>query len=160
MRLEGSCKCGAVRYTVNSATPYPYMRCYCSICRKTDGGGGYAINLGADMGTLDVQGEDNVSHFCSVNNGEPSQSRRHFCTHCGSPLWAWDPRWPELVHPHASSVDTDLPVPPQTVHIMLGSKASWVQPHIEAGDLAFDGYPEESIADWHRRHGLIDGDSE
>jgi len=26
------------------------MRCYCSICRKTAGGGGYAINLGASTG--------------------------------------------------------------------------------------------------------------
>jgi hypothetical protein len=44
MRLEGSCHCGAVRFRVESHTPYPYMRCYCSICRKTQGGGGYAVN--------------------------------------------------------------------------------------------------------------------
>ena len=38
---EGSCHCGAVKFSLQSHTPYPYMRCYCSICRKTGGGGGY-----------------------------------------------------------------------------------------------------------------------
>ncbi len=45
MLLEGSCHCGAVKFSVESYTPYPYMRCYCSICRKTAGGGGYTINI-------------------------------------------------------------------------------------------------------------------
>ena len=45
MRLEGSCRCGAISFSVNSHTPYPYQRCYCSICRKSAGGGGYAINI-------------------------------------------------------------------------------------------------------------------
>ena len=43
MKLTGSCHCGSVRFTVESAQPVPFMRCYCSICRKTAGGGGYAI---------------------------------------------------------------------------------------------------------------------
>ncbi|MGI9046838.1 MAG: GFA family protein, partial [Burkholderiales bacterium] len=40
MKLEGSCHCGAVRFRVESAHLYPFMRCYCSICRKTAGAGG------------------------------------------------------------------------------------------------------------------------
>jgi hypothetical protein len=28
-------------------SPVPFLHCHCSICRKTAGGGGYAINLGA-----------------------------------------------------------------------------------------------------------------
>jgi len=27
-------------------------------------------------------------------------------------------------------------------------------PDLRAGDAAFDEYPQESLADWHRRHGL------
>ena len=46
MRLEGSCHCGAVRFTVEAPHPYPFSLCYCSICRKTAGAGGHAINLG------------------------------------------------------------------------------------------------------------------
>ena len=58
MLLEGSCRCGAVRFRVESPEPYPFMRCYCSICRKTVGGGGYAINDGALSDTL--EGEENL----------------------------------------------------------------------------------------------------
>ena len=48
MVLEGSCHCRAVQFSLQSKTPCPYMQCYCSICRKTAGGGGYAINLGGE----------------------------------------------------------------------------------------------------------------
>jgi len=40
MKLEGSCHCQSVRFTVESKAPYPYAHCYCSICRKTQGGAG------------------------------------------------------------------------------------------------------------------------
>src|SRR5512138_2249626 len=63
MKLEGSCHCKAVRFTVEAPSPVPFMRCYCSICRKTAGGGGYAINLGAARDTLRVDGEDALSVY-------------------------------------------------------------------------------------------------
>ncbi len=158
MRLEGSCHCGAVRFSLQSATPQPYMRCYCSICRKTAGGGGYAINLGGDAATLEVSGEEALSVYRARvdSHGEPSEARRHFCGHCGSALWVYDPRWPDLVHPFASAIDTALPVPPERVHIMLGSKANWVEVPEGARERHFEEYPEESIADWHARQGLTD----
>ena len=40
MHLEGSCHCGKVRFSVKAPHPYPFNLCYCSICRKTAGGGG------------------------------------------------------------------------------------------------------------------------
>ena len=58
MRLQGSCHCGAVRFSLESEHPYPFNLCYCSICRKTAGGGGFAINLGGSYETLSVEGED------------------------------------------------------------------------------------------------------
>ena len=42
MLLEGSCHCGAVHFRLRSRHPYPFNLCYCSICRKTAGGGGFA----------------------------------------------------------------------------------------------------------------------
>ncbi len=154
MHLEGSCHCGAVRFSVESHTPYPYMRCYCSICRKTAGGGGYVINLMGDAATLEVEGEDSISVYQAVISGETSAARRHFCKNCGSALWVWDPRWPELVHPFASAIDTPLPEPPQRVHIMLGSKPAWVAVPDGPDQAHFDEYPEDSIAAWHAAHGL------
>lgn len=160
MHLEGSCHCGRVKFSLNAPHPYPFNLCYCSICRKTGGGGGYAINIGGEYASLQVQGEEHVSVYqariADPQTGALKQSpgRRHFCKHCGSALWMWDPRWPELVHPLASAIDTDLPVPSERTHMMLGSKANWVQVHRGPRDQCFDAYPQESLADWHRRQGL------
>ena len=156
--LEGGCRCGAVRFTVLSHTPHPFMRCYCTICRKTAGGGGYAINLGAVNKTLKVEGGDALAVYrAEIERGgacEVSTGRRHFCSRCASALWLYDPTWPELVHPFASAIDSDLPTPPDSVHIMLADKPAWVVPQIGPNDACFDGYPEESIEGWHRKHGL------
>ena len=157
MKLEGSCHCGAVRFTVDSQSPYPYMRCYCSICRKTGGGGGYAINLMGDAATLAVEGEDSVTVYQVVGADGPGPARRHFCKHCGSALWVFDPGWPELVHPFASAIDTALPEPPETAHILLDSKASWVAAPEGPSDRHFAEYPDQSIEDWHRSRGLWGG---
>jgi len=166
MQLRGSCHCGSVHFTVHSAYPYPFNLCYCSICRKTAGGGGYAINLGGDYETLKVDGEKYISVYRAIikdpETGESRESpgRRHFCKKCGSALWLWDPRWPKLVHPFASAVDTDLPVPPERTHMMLGSKATWVEVHAGPKDRFFEEYPQESLADWHRRLGIEDRDAQ
>jgi hypothetical protein len=158
--LEGACRCGAVTFTVASHAPHPYQLCYCSICRKTAGGGGYAINLSADYRTLKTQDPEGVigvyraeirreSGACEISTGE-----RNHCTRCATALWLYDPEWPDLVHPFASAIDSELPVPPARTHLMLKYKPSWVVPRIEPGDLAFDIYPEQSIEDWHRQHGV------
>jgi len=162
MQLKGSCHCGKVQFSVHSSQPYPFNLCYCSICRKTAGGGGYAINLGADHESLKVEGADHISVYRvetpdnDTGKIKKNEARRSFCRHCGSALWVWDPRWPELVHPFASAIDTELPTPPRRTHMMRASKASWVPVHVEPGDSSFDEYPDESLAEWHRRLGLDD----
>lgn len=163
MKLEGSCHCGAVRFSLESKHPYPFNLCYCAICRKTAGGGGYAINLSGDAASMKVRGKQHLGIYrAKVKNPEDaratrSSGQRHFCTKCGSALWLWDPTWPELIHPHASAIDTPLPIPPQRTHLMLDFKAPWVELRADPQDLRFDRYPEESIAEWHQRHGLETG---
>ena len=152
MQLHGSCHCGSVKFAVESRHPYPYNLCYCSICRKTAGGGGYAINLSAEFSTLEVHGREHLRIYrARAEGGDPSPAERNFCGNCGSALWVWDPRWPDLLHPHASAIDTDLPTPPERTHLMLASKPGWVTPAVADGDKCFDDYPDESIAQWHER---------
>lgn len=160
MKLEGSCHCGAVTFTLTSKHAYPFNYCYCSICRKTQGGGGFAINLSGDADSLQITGEDNITIYQAeipnpdTGKTEPSSSRRHFCKKCSSNLWSWDPRWPELLHPFASAIDTELPQAPERTHLMLVSKAQWVPLMTEPKDKMFDAYPDEAIAHWHQRLNL------
>jgi hypothetical protein len=160
MLLEGSCHCGAVRFSAESHHPYPYNLCYCSICRKTAGSGGYGINLRAETASLKIEGVEYIRIYHALRidpiTGEKKASpmERRFCGLCGSALWAFHPHWPEMIHPHASAIDTPLSAPPERTHLMTGSKASWVE--IQAGphDKCFVEYPDESIEAWHQRLGL------
>jgi hypothetical protein len=149
MKLKGSCHCSAVRFSLESETPYPYMWCYCTICRKTAGGGGYAINIMGKADTLKVKGE---TAFYKV---KPSWGERHFCARCASALWVWDKRWPQWIYPFASAIDTPLPVPRQRQHIFLSSKPGWVKVAAGKGDKRFREYPREAIIDWHSKRRLL-----
>lgn len=161
MKLEGSCHCRAVRFSLESDAPVPFQRCYCGICRKAGGGGGYLINLGGHADTLQVTGREHVRVYRATveRDGKRMQSdhERHFCQHCGTHLWAFNPRWPELVHPVAGAIDTPLPVPPHTRHMMVGSKANWLEIHPQPDDVVCDAYPDTSLADWHKAHYKPDG---
>jgi len=158
MKLEGSCHCGAVRFELTSNEPAPYMRCYCSICRKTAGGGGYAINIMALYDSLNIEGEENINSFHPKQEDPDNPDKlvenpgkRYFCKHCGSALWGYDERWAEWFYPLASCIDTPLPLVPESTHIMLDFKAPWCEAEIRENDIQFDRYPEESITDWHQR---------
>ena len=161
MHLQGSCHCGRVRFRCEAYAPVPFLQCSCSICRKTAGGSGSAINLGARAATLEVDGREHLGVYharireddghCRISSGE-----RHFCTGCGSALWLFDPQWPELVHPHASAIDTPLHSAPEHVHMLLDSKANWVRVPNGPHDIHLAEFPDESLEEWHRRHGLLE----
>lgn len=159
MQLEASCHCGSVRYSVESSHPQPFMRCYCSICRKAGGGGGYGINLAADARSLEVEGQEHIRVYRAMKevDGERVHSghERHFCALCGTHLWAFNSAWPQLLHPVASCVDSELPTPVGHVHIMLASKAPWVEVEGVDSDPRFDEYPDISLAQWHEKHGVV-----
>ena len=104
-------------------------------------------------GDLDVLGSSQDVDGLAIGIGNPTVRLR-----IGRDLAARMPQleWPALVHPFASAIDTELPVPPERTHLMLASKASWVEVHAGAHDQTFDHYPKESLAEWHARLGLED----
>ena len=160
MHLEGSCHCGAVRFSLEANSPVPFMHCHCTICRKTAGSGGYAINLGGDAHSLKVRGEKHLGRYHAVlrepgRRARRSKAERRFCIQCGSALWLWDPRWPDLVHPHASAIDTPLPKPPEVVEAGLDFAAPWVDVPRGKGHIPCGEWPSESLEEWHRRHRLL-----
>lgn len=147
--IVGSCRCSSVKSSCKSHTPVPYQRCYCSICRKTAGRGGYAISIGATSKTLRIVGEGSIGVFRvelkdDAGNCELSTAERRFCTICGSALWLISPEWSDLIHPFASIV----------VHMTLRCATPWATPLIQNGDAAFDLYPDFSLEDRHRKHDM------
>jgi hypothetical protein len=106
MRLEGSCRCGAISFSVDSHTPYPYQRCYCSICRKSAGGGGYAINIMGLADTLKVKGKRALGvwnapiegHKGSADRQAPFGARTGFSADCRIDV----PKWRKAVFEHGT----------------------------------------------------------
>jgi hypothetical protein len=153
MQLSGSCFCGAVHFTVETRTPYPYRRCYCKRCRKTAGGTGAAANVLAQASTLAIEGAEALTEYAA-----PDTTRTRFCAQCGSALYLTIDAAPDFVYPFASAIDTPLPEPPERVHVFTIEAPAWARPPQGAEDLAVERNTHESIDAWHRRHRLIDQD--
>ena len=83
-----------------------------------------------------------------------SSHKRHFCQECASYLWAYDEHYPQWIYPFASSIDTPLPKPPEQVHIMTDFKLDHIDVPTGANARAYPRYPEGSIEEWHKKHGL------
>ncbi len=77
---------------------------------------------------------------------------RHFCGNCGSALWVYHDKWPDLVHPFASAIDTRLAGAPRK-----RSHDARFQGRLGRGRLpapamcSLSGYPDKSIEVWHDR---------
>ena len=136
------------------------MRCYCSICRKVSGGGGFAINIMGEWDSLQLDGKERLREYRVLLPDEaapgelaPSSNARFFCGECGCHLYARDEAYPRWFYPFAGCVDSALPAPPRVCHTMLGSKAGWVAPHVRRGDEEYAGYPPLSVEAWHKANG-------
>jgi hypothetical protein len=150
MQLAGSCFCGAVSFTVETATPYPYRRCYCARCRKTAGGTGAAANVLAQSSTLRVEGAEHLTEFAAADT-----TRTRFCSRCGSAMYLTIDAAPDFVYPFASAIDTPLPEPPERVHVFTSGAPAWARPPSGRDDLTVERNTNESIEGWHRRKGLL-----
>jgi hypothetical protein len=123
LRLEGLCHCGRMTFVVESKTRYPYRRCYCVRCRKTNGGSGYVINMTGETDTLQVEGWEHLRLYQPAD--EPLQS--YFCVCCSHHLYILLSDWPQWVYPFASATDASLLSPPEVFHVLLDEAAAWVE---------------------------------
>ena len=136
------------QFSLQCKHPYPFNICYCSICRKTAGSGGYGINLGGDAETLQVTGEGALKTYQAklpnpdTGKLETSPAERRFCGTCGTPLWVWDPRWPELNAVWEASARIFAPVVPelQITQETFGS----LSPAVSVLSDSFDFAPNET----------------
>ncbi len=117
-RLDGSCLCGACRFTVADAFRYA-MNCHCSRCRRTTGSAFKPMG-GVERDRLQPTPDADAL----LIHGEPEAGDYH-CGTCGSLLWSVV-REGEWVHvPLGVLVDTPSIRPDH--HIFVGSKAPWFE---------------------------------
>lgn len=82
MMHQGSCLCGAIRFTVSGELPAPNA-CHCTQCRKQSGHYWASIDIARDR--LQLQDAAQLRWYQAS-----AKVRRGFCGTCGSFLF-WDP---------------------------------------------------------------------
>jgi hypothetical protein len=111
--ITGRCLCGGVAYSVN-ADPVVQAVCHCTDCQRQTGNP-FSVIVGVPRDAFTVSG-DTLASFSTTGSDHGGETKRHFCSACGSPIFS------------------DAAVVPQLVFIKAGSldDSSWLEPAVEA----------------------------
>ncbi|NMP32000.1 GFA family protein [Thalassotalea sp. M1531] len=115
---SGKCLCGQVEIQIHGGIS-DIIHCHCSLCRKNSGTA-YATNgfIQAKDFTI-IKGKESLSKF-SFKPGK----NRHFCSHCGSPVYSSNEQDPERYRLRLGILDTAIVEKPIS-HNFVSSKANW-----------------------------------
>lgn len=114
----GKCLCGEVKIKISGQIS-DIIHCHCSLCRKNSGTA-FATNgfiNAADFAVL--SGKSSLSTF----SFKPGRNR-HFCSHCGSPVYSSNEQDPSRYRIRLGILDTDIAERPIS-HNFVSSKANW-----------------------------------
>ena len=116
--IHGRCLCGLVQYSIRGPLRHIH-HCHCSMCRKQHGAAfaTYA-SLKAERFEL-LAGEEHLTRFASSE-----WVRREFCHKCGSSLFFFDMRYPNVISVALGTLDDD-PIGRPLSHLHVASKAPW-----------------------------------
>ena len=111
--VTGRCLCGGVTYRID-AEPVAQAVCHCTDCQRQTASPFSAI-AGFPRDAFHVEG-DTLGCHTTIGTDHGGETKRHFCSACGSPLFS------------------DAAVMPQVIFLKAGSldDASWLQPAVEA----------------------------
>lgn len=136
----GSCLCRNVAYEIDGELS-DFGQCHCRSCRKASGSA-FGANAGVDRAAFRLlSGADTLREF------ESSPGKvRVFCSRCGSPIYAYLTRTPDVLRIRLGSLDTPLAARARA-HTFVSDKADWED--IEA----FSSLPQ--FAEWAPRDVLV-----
>jgi hypothetical protein len=117
---EGGCLCGQVRYRV-SGPLLGQGACHCRDCQYVSGGAP-AYVIAVPKLALKVLGGTVSAYTNTAASG--AARRRLFCANCGSPLFAEDSAYPDVVTIKVGSLDDRSWFKPQ-VHFWMSSAPPW-----------------------------------
>jgi hypothetical protein len=115
-QLAGSCRCGAVRYSVADAFKYA-VNCHCSDCRRTTGSA-FKPFAGVERAAVRLEDSEEALIF-----GDPSANHDVHCGRCGSLLYS---DVGKFIHVTLGTL-VDTPSIRPTAHIFVGDKAPWFE---------------------------------
>ena len=118
-RYNGSCFCGATRYTV--AAPLDEVDlCHCGQCRRANGGA-FNVAVIVDAAQVEFSAREKLKEF----SGTPGKHRA-FCGECGSPIYSRVDALPDKLRLRGGTIE-DMPAPANLRHIHYASRWPWIE---------------------------------
>jgi len=114
----GSCLCRSIQYEIKGELGN-FGYCHCMSCRKASGSA-HAANspVNRDQFTL-------IGNSTSLREYESSPGKfRVFCSNCGSPIFAYLSKSPNMIRMRLGSLDTPF-TKHAKAHTFVSDKASW-----------------------------------
>ena len=110
--VTGRCLCGAVTYRID-AEPVAQAVCHCTDCQRQTGSP-FSTIAGFPREAFHLEGDTGGS-YTTIGDDHGGETKRHFCTRCGTPIFS------------------DVAVLPQLIFVKTGSldDSSWVEPTVE-----------------------------
>jgi len=115
---SGKCLCKEVVIAVHGEIS-DIIHCHCSLCRKNSGTA-YATNGFVNSADFEIiTGQESLSRF----SFKPGRTR-HFCRHCGSPIFSSNDDDIARIRVRLGIFDSDILARPLS-HNFVDSKANW-----------------------------------
>lgn len=119
-RVEGSCLCGDVRFSVRLPSLF-CAHCHCTMCRRAHGAG-YVTWFGVPPAELRFEaGESSLRRYASSEHGT-----RSFCGRCGSTLFCESTLHPDRIDIVLANMREPIDRKPQ-LHCWFDDRADWVE---------------------------------
>lgn len=119
-RFEGQCLCGAVRFAITPPSLF-CVHCHCRFCRAAHGAA-FVTWVGAHQDRFaTTAGEEVVRWYQSS-----PQSRRGFCSVCGTTMFYVSTLSPGEVHVTRDLIPGDIDRAPQA-HVFFDHHSPWVE---------------------------------
>ena len=99
--LNGSCLCGAIRYTISVAVT-ALRACHCAHCQKASGAAG-SVNAVIPSSAFRITHGTPKRYDAKADSGRTLH--RYFCGDCGSPIYSQRPTTPDTVVVRAGLFD-------------------------------------------------------
>lgn len=118
-RFEGQCLCGAVRFAITPPSLF-CVHCHCRFCRVAHGAA-FVTWVGAHEDRFDLVAGDELLRWYQSS----PQSRRGFCSACGTTLYYTSTLSPGEVHVARALIPGEIDRTPQA-HVFYDHRPPWL----------------------------------
>lgn len=133
--LEGSCLCGAIRFSVETSVA-DLRACHCRNCQKASGAGG-SVNAVLPSAVFRITQGTPKRYSARADSGR--LLHRYFCGDCGSPVYSQRDATPETVVVRAGLFD-NAPAMRIVSNIWTASARPWS--HLDPATPRHAGQPD------------------